>query len=203
MGDDKDLRAVAPAVMGMPVADRNIQMAVEAQDLQRMMPTFYNAEEAGVVEVLDPREPVPEDVTGVSFTLPEVVAVWFGSYTGAEQTIGFPDIVKGVGCAAYAVEMDQISKVQALVEELAKAVGEGSDPPSVDARFAAEVKECLDAIFANGEPVSYRSLLAFMIGAFWLLGFVRDPERRRGRLSPVDFVKGMVVHYAQLAYLPT
>lgn len=206
MDQDEDkthFRSAAPPVSGMPMADRNMQLAVEAQDLQRLVPSFYDPEEAGVDAILTAKDHTPDDVTGVSFTMPEVVELWFNAYVGAEPAVNFTDIVRGIGSAAFMLPPEELDKVKGLVEALAVQIQEGSDPPQISGSFAGEVKTCLDVIFGNNEPISYRSLLAFTIGAFWLLGFVDEPKRKRGRLAPVDFVSELIQHYARLAYLPT
>ncbi len=191
-----------PAVSGLPVADRNMQLAVDAHGLQRLVPSFFDPAEVEVEEVLQPLDPMPRDVTAVSYTLPEVVGIWFNAYTGAEPAVNFPDVVKGISCTAFILSEDQRETAKELVELLAQQTSEGSDPPSIRADFADSVRTCLIEIFNNQEPVSYRGLLAFLIGAFWILGFVKDPMKKRGELSPLDFVREMVSHYGRLAYLP-
>lgn len=196
-------QASGPPVLGLPVADRNMQLAVEAQGLQRLVPSFYDPDEVSLVCTLEAKDPVPDDVTGVTFTLPEVVEVWFSSYSGAEPAVNFTDIIQGIGCLTFVLLPAEITKVKGLVGALASQVAEGSDPPQINGGFADAVKRCLDAIFNNNEPVSYRRLLAFTIGVFWLLGFVEEPKKKRGRLSPLDFASELVQHFARLAYLPT
>ncbi len=200
--DGTHFKAAGPSITGLPVADRNMQLAIESQGLERMVPTFYDPAEVDVPALLTPKDPMPDDVTGVSYTLPDVVSIWFDAYAGAEPTINFTDIIQGVGCAAFMLEPDEIPRVKGLIEALALQIGEGSNPPSINGGFADEVKNCLQTIFNNNEPISARPLMAFTIGTFWLLGFVDQPKRRRGGVSPLGFITELVQHYARLAYLP-
>ena len=196
-----DLKATGPAISGFTL-DANAVMAMEAGELGRLAPQFYNDVALGVQPFLRPRAILmaPEDV---SYTMPDVTAVWFETFTGAEPTLNFPDFVKGVSCAALGVELDDVELVKGTIRMLAERVMVGGSLPPLDIRFGPAVQQCYTTILANGEPISWRALMAFTLGAFWLLGFVVNPMKKIRKRSSLDFVREFVEYYAQLGYLPT
>jgi hypothetical protein len=195
-----DMKTLGPAVSGVPL-DSVALRAIENSELERLIPRFYDRAELGVEQFLAANTELSKDAEA-SFTLPEVVEVWFESYTGAEPALNFPDFVKGVGCAAQAVSPASIETVKAMVRELATRVSQGAGLPTLDAEFGDQVRGCFEAILSNGEPISWRGLMAFTIGAFWLIGFVGPSRAKRGMQSPLSFVEGFVRQYAALGYLP-
>lgn len=196
-----ELRAMGPPVSAFPF-DSNIMMAVEAQELQRLVPQFYAPDELKMEPFLRARDPgvMPNEVT---FTLPEITFLWFETPTGVEPTLSFPEFVKGVSCAALAVDVDHLQFVKDITVATARKVSEGGNLPRIDIAFADVIRSNLATTFANNEPMSWRSLMAFTLGAYWLLGFIIEPTRRVGKQVPAEFVRGFIDHYAALGYLPT
>jgi hypothetical protein len=195
-----DMKTLGPAVSGIPL-DTVALRAIENSELERLIPRFYNRAELGVEQFLGANIELSKNAEA-SFTLPEVVEVWFESYTGAEPALSFPDFVKGVGCAAQAVNPADIGMVKAMVRELSTRVAQGAGLPTLDEAFVDQVRGCFEAILSNGEPISWRGLMAFTVGAFWLLGFIGPSHPKRGMQSPLAFVEGFVRQYAALGYLP-
>lgn len=195
------IKAVGPAISGLPEADRNIEQVLATFDLYRYVPQFYQADSLGVVGFIECDEITlePDEVT---FTLPEIMEFWFTSFTGAEPSLSFQDLVKGVSCAAVMVKPSEYEKIKLMIQQLSEKVFEGAGMPMLDASFEGAVRECHRVIFSNNEPLSFRPLMAFAVGAYWLLGFIKDPLEKHGKSSPFDFVNNMVLHYARLGYTP-
>jgi len=198
----ENMKAVGPAISGFSL-DVNTLMTMEAEELGRLVPMFYSAPELNVEPFLRARRELMEPAA-VSYTMPDVTAVWFESFTGAEPTLNYPDFVKGVSCAALGVELDDIELVKGTIRLLSERVMAGGDLPPLDTRFGPAVKECYAVILANGEPISWRGLMAYTLGAFWLLGFIINPTKRIGkRRSPLEFVQGFIEYYGRLGYMPS
>jgi hypothetical protein len=195
-----DMKAMGPAVSGIPL-DVVALRAIESSELERFTPRFYDRAELGVEPFLTPKADVPK-AKDASFTLPEVIEVWFESYTGAEPSLNFPDFIKGVACVAQAVEPTDIGLVKDAVRELATRVANGDGLPALDTEFGDPVRRGFEQILANGEPMSWRSLMAFLLGSYWLLGFIGEPAKKRGH-TPRKFVEGYIEHYASLGFLPS
>ena len=68
--------------------------------------------------------------------------------------------------------------------------------------FYDTVRELELSIIDNGEPISWRPIIAFMSGAFWLLSFIKDPYKKHGDRSPLSFVHDKVLDSAVLGYAP-
>jgi hypothetical protein len=100
------------------------------------------------------------------------------------------------------VEPVQLDSIKEAVRILAEKVLAGSGFPRLDVRFAGDIRECLAVIFANGEPMSWRPLLAFCLGMFWLIGFIVDVDKPLGKLTPAAYCRRVAMHYGALSYLP-
>jgi hypothetical protein len=203
MTEYKDMKAMAPPISGFTL-DAATLMAIETAELGRLVPQFYDAAELGVEPILHARMVLLEPA-GVSYTMPDVTEVWFESFTGAEPTLSFPEFIKGVSCAALGVGLDDVELIKGAIRLLAERVMNGGNLPPIDSRFGPVVKECYAVITANGESMSWRNLMAFTLGAFWLLGFIIDPLKRvsKGQRSPLEFVREFVEHWSRLGYIPT
>lgn len=180
--------------------DPDVRLAVEAAELDVLLPRFYDAEEAGIEPFLGPARTLG-DPKGVTYTLPEVLDIWFETYTGAEPMLNFQDFVKGAACAAYAVDPAELGAVKQVIQELARQVNDGAGLPRLDARFADSIRQGLATIFANGEAVSWRPLVAFTLGAYWLLGFIERAAASEESAAR-GFVEAFTRHFGALGYTP-
>lgn len=198
--------ATSPRLSGKPPAYGDATRLMVGEGLEHMAPTFEAFEDS--VRILDPATSlgVPKDA---SYSDPEVVNIWFESYGGVEPTMEFEAFVKGVATASFVVAQPQRERLIALVQSLTEHVIQTGDarPPAIDRQFEEPVMTCIEATFANNEATSWRRLLAFIEGAFWALGFVRDTSVRIGKgktaLTPTAWVHRLCEHYAQLGHLPT
>lgn len=198
--------ATSPRLSGKPPAYGDAAKLMASMGLEHMAPIFEAFEDS--VRVLAPATSLgaPKDA---SYSDPEVVNIWFESYGGVEPTIEFAAFVKGVATASFVVAQPDRERLIALVQGLTEHVMQSGDarPPAIDRLFEEPVMTCIEATFANNEPISWRALMAFLEGAFWALGFVRDPTVRigkgKGALTPVAWVHRLCEHYAQLGHLPT
>lgn len=198
--------ASSPRLSGKPPALGDSARLMASMGLEHMAPTFEVFEES--TRILDPATSLgsPKDA---SFSDPEVTNIWFESYGGVEPTIEFSAFVKGVATAAFVVAPEQRERLIALVQGLTEHVIQTGDakPPAIDRAFEEPTMTCIEAAFANNEPISWRQLMAFIEGAFWALGFVRATNVKIGKgktaLAPVAWVHRLCEHYAQLGHLPT
>lgn len=195
-----ELTGKSPRLSAKPTAYGDSQKLIDAYDLHPFVPTYEVLDE--VNRVLDPAATLPS-VKEVSFSDPEVVALYFQSYGGAEPALAFEGFLKGVVAASFIVDPSQRHALSFAVEGLAAAVMQGAGIPSVGEEFEERVRHCVEAVFSNNEPTSWRNLLAFTIGAFWALGFLKRPfEKVENEIAPVTWVQALVERYAQLGHLP-
>jgi hypothetical protein len=152
-------------------------------------------------KVLDtvPVLPSPDDVEA---SLPEVISLVYET-PNVDQGVGFGHFARGVACTALIVPREQHRGVHDALLEVATRLADSGELPALSLEFQDELREAELVIFRNGEPLSFHSQLAFMQGAFWLLGFIKDPrKRRKGGLSPVQWVARMQAYWASRGVLP-
>jgi hypothetical protein len=191
------MQAVGP-IIPVPEAPDHIRDAYEALSLQRLYPRFTEFPKEAKTLLVTSKIPDPETVDSSS---PEIISLIF-EIPGTEPEVAFPEFVRGAAVVAAMVPAEVLTAVKAALLEVAERVIGGGELPSIDIQFVTEVREIERAIISNGETVSWRPLLAFMCGAFWLLSFVDAPKRRRGRFSPIEFVDFRLTLSAQLGYTP-
>lgn len=169
-------------------------------DLNQMRPKVipYNAAYQ-VIPTLD-KLPEPKDA---SPTLPEVVAFSY-EIPGVEPTLSFMEFIRGVACATLMVPSQHHEAIKGILVTVAERVVNTGELPSLSDTYQVNLSQQVKIIFNNNEPSSWRGLLAFMQGAYWLLGFIKNPRDQRGKggLSPETYVDLMVTHFAQLGYVP-
>lgn len=191
------MKAVGP-VIPVPESPDHIRSTYETMSLQRLTPTFVEfSKEAKSLQIVK-KIPDPETIDA---SLPEVISLIYET-PGLEPEIAFPDFIRGAAIVAAITLPDMMDGVKAALLAVAERIINGGELPAIDAQFVSEVREIEKAILDNGETVSWRSLLAFMNGAFWLLSFVDSPKRRRGKFSPLEFVDFRLTLSAQLGYTP-
>lgn len=190
----------APQLAMKPPAFGDAERYIEAFDLGAFVPKFRKA--APELQVLTPARVLPA-VKDVSFSDPEVVAIYFNTYGGAEPALEFRSFTKGVAAGAFIIEESQRVQLPQAVETLAAAVMEGAPIPPISEEFQERVQHVIEAIFSNNEQISWRSLLAFTAGAFWVLGFVKDPfEKVENQITPVTWIQALCERHANLGHLP-
>lgn len=191
------MQAVGP-VIAVPEAPDHVREAYDTMSLNRLYPKFVEFPKASKTLPVTKKIPDPETVDA---SAPEVISLIYET-PGLEPEIAFPDFVRGAAVVAAIVPEEVMPAVKAALLSVAERVINGGEIPAIDVLFVNEVREMEKTIISNGEPVSWRPLLAFMNGAFWMLSFVDSPKRRRGRFSPLEFVDFRLTLSAQLGYTP-
>jgi len=144
--------------------------------------------------VPDPRSVSPED--------PESIDV-LRAVPAVEPALAFRSYAVGVALASRAVAEEHRGALrEALVAAAERAIA-GGGLPALDVGLYDDFVDLERRIFANGEPLSWRPLLAFAQGAFWTLSLMSDPRRSRGWGSPLEFVRALVSSAAELGYVPS
>lgn len=191
------MQAVGP-VIPVPEAPDHIKSSYETMSLQRLYPTFVEFSKGAKTLLVTKKIPDPETVDASS---PEVIGLIYET-PGLEPEIAFPDFVRGAAVVAALVPPEMMDGVKAALLAVAERIINGGELPALDVQFVTEVREIEKTILGNGETVSWRPLLAFMNGAFWILSFIESPKRRRGKFSPLEFVEFRLTLSAQLGYTP-
>lgn len=181
-----------------PPEDAQISMVYESFNLHQLRPTVFPFDKG--LQVLDTltQLPKPEEA---SSTLPEVVGIIYETPI-TDPIVAFDSYVRGVACAALILPPEAHPFVKSAVLAVAERLQNAGDLPPIALEFQEELRTAERAIFRNGEPISFRSLLAFMQGSYWLLGFVKSPRKKRRGVSPVDYVDGLIKHWAALCFVP-
>ncbi len=142
----------------------------------------------------NPKEVSPTDVDIISYMF---------DIPGVEPQLGFGDYIKGVACASQIAPLAAQEALKAALMTVAVRVVDQGELPSLSGEFTGYIQKAVHVILNNNEPSGWRGLLAFMQGAYWLLGFIDQPFAQKGkRIAPVEFVDLMVTHYSQLGYVP-
>lgn len=141
----------------------------------------------------DPKEATPSD--------PEIVDYWY-VIPGVEPSVGFEDFIQGVACTSLIARPEYQVAIHAVLMSVAERVIQTGSLPAMDSAFASHIERAIQIILSNEEPTSWRGLLAFAHGAYWILGFFENPFERRGKFSPVEYVDTMLAHFAPLGYTP-
>lgn len=191
------MQAVGP-VIPVPEAPDHIRATYEAMSLHRLYPKFIEIPKESKTLPVTKKIPDPETVDA---SAPEVIGLLYET-PGLEPEIAFPDFIRGAAVVAAMVPPEVMPAVKQALLTVAERIINGGELPPIDVQFVNEVREIEQLILTNGETVSWRALLAFMNGAFWLLSFVDSPKKRRGRFSPIQFVDFRLTLSAQLGYTP-
>lgn len=193
---NKMKESTGPTIRAFP--DIDIDGALESYNLERLKPrvTEYGPELKKLITLKALPNP-----TEASSTLPEIISFAF-EIPGVEPTLAFQDFIRGVACCSLALPLGLQDAIKALLNAVALRVVEVGQLPSLSTEFVANLNRCMQVILTNNEPSSWRGLLAFMLGAYYLLGFVEKPFEARGTMSPAEYVETMVIHFAQLGYTP-
>lgn len=192
------LTGSGPIISALPETDDQ-KLTYEAYELGGLRPKVHKyGDEVRVLEAAR-RFPAPAEA---SPSAPEVVSFMF-EIPGVVPEISWEDFVKGAACASAIVRPEFYPGIKEALGKVAERVIAGGQLPAIDVSFAPEMIECQTKIFQNGEASSWRPLLSFMQGAFWLLTFVKDPKRKKSAgISPLAWTEEMVGTFSQLAYVP-
>lgn len=119
-----------------------------------------------------------------------------------EPTIAFPEFVRGVAACAGMIDRRFFHSIQQVLDQISASIDTNTKLPPIDSEFAEDLSEIERAIFENGEPMSWRALIAFTRGVFFLMTFVENPKKKKGKWSAASYAKALCLHAAQNAYLP-
>lgn len=173
---------------------------LESYNLTQLKPKVSHFSDE--VRVMVTKNPIPDPKT-INMNLPEILDFQW-TIPGVEPTLAFTDFIAGVACVTMIVpEEYQPAIKQALTEGASRVLDTGA-LPTLDADFLRSIETGVSQIMANGEPISWRGFLAFLQGAYWLLGFIERPydKRSKGGLSPLEFVELLISHNAPFGFIP-
>lgn len=184
-----------PAFTDIDVVDR-----LKQYELQHLQPRTVVMDES--LKLLKTKDLLPNPKL-VSPVDPEIVDYWY-VIPGVEPSVGFEDFIRGVACTSLLAKPEYQQAIHAVLMTVAERVTQTGQLPAIDAAFAPHVERSMQIILSNEEPTGWRGLLAFMQGAYWILGFIENPFEARGKggLSPIDFVDGMLAYFGPLGYAP-
>ncbi len=194
------LKGIGPAISTFSEsAELEIESRLEGMGMDKVRPAFAQyAENSRRLRTLA-EFPTPEEVTS---TDPAVLGLIYET-PGVEPDLAFTSFVRGAAVCGVIVVEEERPQIQEALIAVAESIIQGAGLPSIDLEFANEVLALYRQILANGEASSWRPLTAFMLGAFWILGYVEDPtKQRKGKMSPLEFVKRRVARSADLGYVP-
>lgn len=189
--------STGPTLSAMPDSPE-ITAVYEAFNLWPLRPKVYQYDKS--VGVLPTVARFP-NASEASPALPEVVQ-YTQEMPAVDAGIDFPSFMRGVACVALIVPPEHHGHIGQAVEALAVRLMNGGELPALSMQYQDELRASEQYIFGNGEPITYRRLLAFMQGAFWLLTFIQDPRRKRHGVSPADYVAELVRYWAQRGVTP-
>lgn len=191
------IRGTGPIISALPETTEQTAV-IEGLNLDRLRAkVFKYGDEVRVLETV--RKFIPP--TEASPTTPEVVQLLYDT-PGVMPELSWEDFVRGVACVANIIKPEDQQAIKDGLQLVAERVVGGGDLPALDLAFASEILECQAIILANGEMTSYRRLMSFMQGSFWLLTYVAEPRKRRAGKSPLEWTHEMVKAFAELAYVP-
>lgn len=172
----------------------------EHMALDRIRPRFLTfTAEQHQIEALDL---LPPDPITVSPSDPQVVDLLFET-PGDEPDLGFKYFIHGAAVLALITKPAYHPAIKAALAAVGTRVIQGAGLPELDGDLFGDVHCCLHAIMNNGEPISWRGLIAFMTGAYWLLSYIRDNNTPRGAWTPRTWTRELIETYAGLMYTPT
>ena len=130
---------------------------------------------------LAPPNELPSPLTRDVFNLqhPLALEVYAGAF-GREIDGGeFELFARGAALVAVLYGKDQASLsmdfIRAQVAAMDDRIQEGANPyPLLDEQFAALYSSCLSMILLGEETTNWRSLLNFVMGSIWMIGFTDD-----------------------------
>lgn len=188
-----------PIISAVPES-RAQEANYEALGLGRLRPRVYRYDDD--IRVLHTPRGKLMDPADASPSNPEVISILYET-PGVEPQVSFEDFVRGVATVANIVDPAEHQALKAMTLKVAELVISGAEFPALDMEFAKEIVDCQDRLFGNYEAMSWRPLLAFMNGAFWMLSFIEKPTQKRARgHSPLSWVHAVVSNYCALAYVP-
>lgn len=189
--------SLGPAISAFPEID-NYDEILSTYSLEPLKPRVTAYPDRYLLRARDvfcePKEVTPTDVDIISYLF---------DIPGVEPQLGFQDYIKGVACASFIAPVEAQEAIKAALMTVAMRVVDQGELPALSGEFTGYIQKSVHVIVNNNEPSGWRGLLAFMQGAYWLLGFIDQPFNPKGkRIAPVDFVDIMVTHYSQLGYVP-
>lgn len=121
-----------------------------------------------------------------------------------DNTLSWAEFVRGVACVAHLVPTKEYNVIVAALELYVKKMENAKEPllPEIDDEFEVSLSRIENIIFTNGEPSSWKALLVFATGCYWLLGLIKRVNTKRGNMTPLQFVETMLEHYSRLGYTP-
>lgn len=171
----------------------------ERMSLDRMRPVYHPfPSEWKQLRVI---KKLPDDPLSLSPNDPAVVDLLY-EVPGYEPDLGFTYFLRGAALAALITDPTQHENVRAILQACGERVIHGGGLPELDGTFFGDVYQITHAIFANGEPITWRPLLAFTVGCYWLLSYMQEPDKKRGKQTPRVWIKDLVLLYAELMYVP-
>jgi hypothetical protein len=189
---------VRPSVLLDPTAQTTDVPYYEMMSMERLVPRFdqYGPELKTLSAAV--AMPAPDAVAASD---PETIDFLF-EVPGVEPGLSFEDFIRGAAIATRTIDNRWHNAIRDALISVGQSVIDGGMLPTIDVDFYDSFKVVERTIFANGESVSWKPLIAFTEGAYWLLSFVQSPERRRGSMSPLEFVERRVMLSASLGYVP-
>lgn len=179
-------------------ASPELKEAWNTLNMERLKPKFIQYESS--LKVLDTLKKIP-DPENVRPTDPESIDMLF-EIPGVEPEIAFQDFVRGAAVVACILEENSGNFVRQALQMVAQRIVQGGELPAIEQDFYNELIDIQTITVNNGEPVSWRSILSYSLGAFWMLSYIKNPRKKRGQYSPLDFVDRVIVTAAQLGYVP-
>lgn len=191
------MKGFSPVISATDAVEASVE-AAKTWGLERLLPSFL--EYGPEARLLPAVWPMP-DPTAATPTLPEVVDLSYVMPAVAPD-LAWPDFVAGAAVCALAVDRQSHDKVKQALIASGESMLAGGEYPPIDLALRPEVEAVYSTIVANGETATWRNIMAFTLGAFWLLGFVQEPHLRRGPHSPFQFVSMVTTYAAQMGYVP-
>lgn len=193
------MEAVGPGIATLPSSFKDEYKFGGFEEIRPRI-VEYSKEDRKAIQVCKALKSIP-DPDSVTFSDPELIS-FLQSTPQQEPVVAFRSFVEGVAVAAAVLDREGFSRIQSALSVVADHVQTSQVLPSLDAAYAKDLTEVESAVFENGEVMSWKNLLAFAWGAYWLLTFVEQPMKRRGKFSPASFVKEISIRSAKLGYTP-
>lgn len=187
--------SAGPVITTIPEAPE-ISAIYEQFELRRYQPSVYPFGKE--IQVFDAKAiPNPKEV---SSTLPDIVGLLAAPVS--DPSGEFDSFVRGVACVALLIATEQHSVINVGIEHVGERLLNTGEMPPVSLEFQDEIKAVERAIFRNGEPLSFGRCLMFMQGAYWMLGFIKNPRKRIKGKSPAEYAKELCEHWGSLGTIP-
>lgn len=107
-----------------------------------------------------------------SYLHPRVMSIYYGINLGLGTGIGLDYFVRGAVTASSIVDENQLDMITHMLKLQHEYMYEKENYPYIAEKFLGDYVSILTTVLVNPETSTWRQMLAFVSGVYWLLSFV-------------------------------